>query len=99
MAKVLQPVFIKPSLQISPRIHARRSMPLEVNKISGLVAVLRAEEVIESNLQQRSQRRVSRDMPANSWVFLILTMHHRHRIPSQQRLHPFLQLPVAGIRN
>ncbi len=99
MPEVLQSSLIEPTLQISPRIHSRRSMPLKINEVSRLITIIRPEKMIEPHLQQRSQRRIRRNMPANPGVLLVLSMHHRHRVPSQQRLHPLLQLPVARIRH
>ena len=45
--------LVKPSLQEGPCVHARRSVTLEINKISGLVTVASAEEMIEADLKER----------------------------------------------
>ena len=79
-------------------------MPLKVNKVSRLLRpirsrVLRAEEVVEPHLEQRCQRRVRRDMPANSGILLVLPVHHRHCVPADQRLHPLLHRPIARVRH
>ena len=103
VAEVLQPRIIEAALKICARIHARRSVSLEVNKVARLVAlrarILGVEKVIEPNLKQRRQRRVRRNVSADAGILLILPMHHRHRIPADQRLHAPLQLAVARIGN
>ena len=72
-------------------------MSLEIDHVPGLVAVGGMKEVIESNFEQRRQRRVSRKMPADARVFLILAMDHSHRIPAKECLDAGLYIAIARI--
>ena len=97
MAEIEDLLFRDPAQQVRPRIHARRSVTLEVNEIPRLIAVSAAKEMVESDFEQRGQRRVGRDMAANPCVRFVLAMHHRHRVPAGQALQAPLQLAVARI--
>ena len=99
MPEVQHPLVIQPPQQKRPRINPRRRVSLEINKVPRLIAVLRVEEMVEPHLQQRRQRRVRRDVPADAVVLLVLPVHHRHRVPADQRLDPPLQLSIARIRH
>ena len=50
-------------------------MPLEIDKISRLIAVSRVEEMVEPDFDQRGQRRVGGNMTADARIFFVLTMH------------------------
>ena len=79
-------------------VDAGRSMALEIDEIAGLVAVSGVEEMIEADFEQRGQRRIGRDVAADSGIFLVLPMHHRHGIPANQALDAALHRAVAGVR-
>ena len=92
VAEILHLLLAEPSLQIGARVHSRRGMTLEINEVARLISVAGVEEMIESDFEQRRQRRVGRDVAADSWVLLVLAMHHGHRVPANQALDAPLQL-------
>ena len=97
VTEILELLFAQPAFQKRARIHARRSVALEVNQVARLIAVAGVEEVIESHFQQRGQRGIGRNVSANAGVFLVLAMHHGHGVPADQALDAPLQLAVARI--
>ena len=99
VAEVLDLLFAQPTLEKGARVHARRGVALEINQIARFVAVTGVEEVVESDFEQGGERRIGRDVAADAGIFLVLAMHHGHRIPADQALDAALQLAVAGIRN
>ena len=99
MAEILDLLFAQPAFQKRAGINAGRSVTLEVNEIAGLIAVAGVEEMIEADFEQRGQRRIGRDVAADAGIFLVLPMHHGHRVPADQALDAPLQLAIAGIRN
>src|SRR5271165_5811601 len=98
MAEVFELRFREAALEKGARIYAWRGMALEVNQVTRFVPVAGVEEMIKSNFKQRSQRRIRRDVAADAGIFLVLAMHHGHRIPSDQALDAALQFAVARIR-
>ncbi len=76
-----------------------QSVSLEINQVAGFVAVRSVEEMVEPDFQQRRQRRVGRDMSADAGVFLVLGMHHGHRVPADQALDAALELAVTRVRD
>src|SRR5215469_4236779 len=100
MAEVLQAAGVEASLKKRAAVNTRRGVPLEVHEVArllSLVARIRgAEEMIEAYFEQRRLRSISRDMTANAGVVLVLLVHHRHRVPANQRFDAVLQHSVAG---
>src|ERR1700751_5082719 len=97
VAEILDLFLGESALQISARVNAGRRVSLEINEVAGLLVITRTEEVIEADFQQSGQGGVSRDMAADAGIFLVLAMHHGHRIPAHQALDAALQLAIAGI--
>src|SRR6185437_8748143 len=103
MTEVLQSTGVEPPLEKGSPVHTRRGMTLEVDKVARLLPLIArirgAEEVVEAHLQQRGLRRIRGDMPADARIVLVLLVHHRHRVPANQRLDAALQRAVAWIRS
>src|SRR5215469_2956031 len=105
MAEVLQIGLAQSALEKRPCIYPRRGVTLEVHKVARQLTrasrarILGMEEVVEPDLQERCQRRIRRDVPADARILLILTMHHRHRVPANQRLDSALERTVARVGN
>src|SRR5215467_2103933 len=74
-------------------------MPLEVNKVAGLVAVLGMKKVIETNFEQSRYRRKRRYMAADTGILLILPMDHGHGVPPDEALDAALQAAVSRVGN
>jgi hypothetical protein len=74
-------------------------MALKVNEVTRLVAITGPEEMIEADFQKRGQRRICRNVATDAGVFLVLAMHHGHRVPANQALDAAFQLAIAGIGN
>src|SRR5450432_439939 len=98
MAEVFELRLREAALEKGPRIYPWRGMALEVNQVARLVSVGGAEEMVKSDFQQRGQRGIGRDVAADAGIFLVLAMHHGHRVPADQALDAALQFAVAGIR-
>ena len=99
MAEVQQVLVGQPAFEIGPRIHSGRCMPLEVDKVAGLIAVSRVEEMVITHFQQRGERGIGGEMAADAGIFLVLAMNHRHRVPADEALQPLLKSAVAGVRH
>ena len=79
-------------------IYAGRGVSLEINQVAGLIPIGGTKKMVESYFEQSGKRGISGDVTANSGVLLVLAMHHRHRIPANQRFKTTLHIPIAGIR-
>src|ERR1700722_12045134 len=97
MAEIQQPLVVKPAFQVGARIDSRGSMALEVDKITRLISVGGVEEMFVAYLEQGRQRRVGGKMATDPRIFLVLAMHHGHRIPADQGFEPLLDLAVPGV--
>src|SRR6187402_3949547 len=62
VAEVCEMLLAEAAFEEGAGVDAGRSMTLEVDEVAGLLAVLRAEEVVEADLEQGRQRRVGRNM-------------------------------------
>src|ERR1051326_1234490 len=97
MAVIFYLFLADAAFQIAARIYAGRSVSLEVNKVAGFVAVVGVEEMVVTNLEQRGQRRVRRDMLADAGIFLVLPVDHRHGVPANQALDAALHRTITRI--
>ncbi len=97
--EVLQMPLVQAAFQVRPRIVTGRGMTLKVHQVSRLITVRGMEKMIQAYLDQSGQRRVRRNVPANSWVVLVGTNHHGQRIPANETLEAALQRTVTRIRN
>src|SRR5579864_7923364 len=91
--EVLEMLLRDASFQKRTRISARRSVPLEINKVARLIAVLAMKEVVVPHFLKRRQRCISRDVPADPRIVLVSPNHHGHRVPADQALDAPLNLP------
>src|SRR5689334_22529379 len=86
-AKMFEVLFAQAALEEGSRIHARRSMPLEINQVSAVtVFAATAEKVIEADFIERGRRSERRNVTTQSVKVLIRPMHHRHRVPANDAL-------------
>ena len=103
MAEVLQAASVETSLEKRAPVNSRRGVSLEVDEVARLLALLArvgsAEEMVEAHLQQRGLRGIRGDVTTDARIVLVLLVHHRHRIPANQRLDAALQFAVAGVRH
>src|SRR5581483_6302776 len=96
-AKALEIAGLQTPLQICARINTGCGMALEVNDVSTFACILGVKEMVEADLEQRRQRRIGRDMAADSRIFSIGSHHHGERIPSHQALDPPFDFAITGI--
>ena len=97
VAIILHPLLREAAFQKGTRVHSGGRVALEINEVAGLVAVAGVEEMIEADFEQGGQRRIGRDVAADSGIFLVLAVHHGHGVPANQALDAALQRAVAGI--
>ena len=80
-------------------------MALEIDEVARLVrsacrgAVLGAEEVVETDLEQGGERGIRGNVATDARIVLVLFVHHGHGIPADQRFNAALQLTIAGVRH
>ena len=98
MAIIFHLFLADAAFQIAARINAGRCMALKINKVARFLAVVGVEKVVVANFQQRGQRRVRRNVPADAGIFLVLPMDHRHGVPADQALDAALHRPITGVR-
>jgi hypothetical protein len=53
--------------------------------------------MLVAHFQQSGQRRISREVAADARILLVLAMDHGHRIPTDERFQPLLELAVARV--
>ena len=99
VAEVLEMLFGEAAFEKSARIHARRSVALEVNEVARLAIVGAVEEMVEADFDQRRQRSVGGDVAADVVVVLVGADHHGQRVPADEVLDAPFELTVAGIRD
>jgi len=58
MAKVFEVVFVEASFEKRPAIDTRRSVSLEIDQITRLIAVAPVEKMVKTDLEQGRKRRV-----------------------------------------
>src|SRR5258708_759084 len=98
MPKVLEVLFGQPAFEKGARVDAGRGVALEVYVIAGLVPVAGMEEMVVTDLFERGERGIGRDMTPDAGIVLVGTDHHAHGVPADQALYAALECAVAGIR-
>ena len=95
-AEILQLLFRNAAFEISPRVHAGRSVALEVNQIavSGFRPGL--QEMIERNFVQRGRRGKGGNVSADAALDLVGPHHHGQGVPAHQALDAALHFLAAG---
>src|SRR5437762_326875 len=97
-AKMLEVLFRQAAFEKSPRVHAGRSVSLEVNQVAAVtVLAAAAEEMVEADFVQCGRRREGRDVTAQAIKMLVSLVNHRHRVPADDALDSSLQLAIARI--
>ncbi len=97
VAEVFQFLLGEPALQVGARVHARRSVALEIDEVARLVTVVGPEKMVEADFQQRGDGRIGRNVSADAGILLVLAMHHGQRVPPDQALDAALQGAVARV--
>ena len=97
--EIFQMLFGEAAFEESPGIESGRGVPLQVEKIAGLIADAAPKEVVEAHLRQSGKRGKCRDVAADVGVVLVGPNDHRRRIPADEALDPPFQRTVAGVRH
>ena len=72
-------------------------MPLEIDLVGRLLALLAAEKVVEGHFVQRGGRSEGGDVPPDAGAELVGADDHRHRVPADDALDAAFDLAVAGV--
>ena len=89
-------VFAEPPREEGACVHPRRTVWLKEHQIAVVARITRAEEVIESDLEQVGSAGVAGDVATEFAISLVGPDDHRQRVPAHQRTEAFLDREVAG---
>jgi hypothetical protein len=96
LAEAVELVLGQPALEVRPRIHARRRVPLEVDLVAAAGVVLTTEEVVEADFVEARRRRIGGDVATDADARPLGAMNHDRRVPADMAPDPPLELFVAG---
>src|SRR5713101_5866203 len=86
----------KPPFEERTGIDAGCSMALKINRVSLELIRACAEEVIESDFEQRRCRGIRGDVTADVVLHSIRAHHHREGVPANQTLDTSLEFLISG---
>ena len=88
-------VIIQPAIKISPRVNARRCMPLNVDMVARLPILLTAPKMVETDVIQSGRTGEGTQMASYSIGPGICVSHHCYGIPPNERTKPPLDVFIA----
>ncbi len=93
--EIQQLLFRQPALEKRARINAGCRVPLDVDQVAAEVRGRCAPEMIEADLHQGADRRITCDVAAEVTLAAIGAHNHRHRVPAHERTDPLLERRIA----
>ena len=93
---VQEVVLVQTAFEERPRVDARRAVRLEEHEIAAMIAIARAKEVIEADLEQIGGAGVACDVTAKLAVGSVGAHDHCKSIPAHQRSQTLFYREVAG---
>ena len=82
VTEIFEMLLGQPAFDKCARIHAGRGVTLVVNKIARLAIVGAVKEMVLADFDQRRERSVGGDVPADVVVVLVGSDDHRESIPA-----------------
>jgi hypothetical protein len=96
LAEVVEVVVGQAALEVCPGVDAGSGVTLEVHVVAAARSVPAAEEVVETDLVQRSRAGERRQVAADALGVLVGLDHHHRRVPADERPDATLDVLVAG---